>query len=120
MFLSLNQIRREKEVYIKRKAIKHFTESRIKELYKFSKEKQLEIVLSISEDVEMVLSMPDIIYKNTKRENSFIYIKKIDELKTPRAVVLESSGSHFEIVSIHMIKDKDYEKHFLAFKNKNN
>ena len=95
-------------VSISRRSIKHFVESRKEQLYKYAIEKQLEIILSITEDILPTLLIPDLVYKNEKRDNSIVYIKKIDEDKTPRAVVLEISEFGYQIVSVHLVKIKDY------------
>lgn len=95
-------------VSISRRSVKHFTESRKGQLYKYDREKQLEIILSITEDILPILLSPDVVYKNEKRENSLVYIKKIDDIKTPRAIVLEVLESKYQIVSIHLVKVKDY------------
>ena len=67
--------------------------------------------MDLANDIANTLLSPDHITNNAKRENSQIYLKKIDELKTPRSVVLENFEEHFEIVSVHIMKEKDYEKY---------
>jgi phage-Barnase-EndoU-ColicinE5/D-RelE like nuclease3 len=99
-------------VYISRKSLKHFVESRKDNLSNLEEEKQLFLILELINDLPNVILNSDKFLNNKKkRKNSFLYIKKIDSAKTPRGVVVEKIENHFEIVSIHFIKEKDYFKY---------
>ena len=67
--------------------------------------------MDLANDISETILEHEIKIVNPKRENSHIYIKKINDLKTPRSIVLENFESHFEIVSIHVMKEKDYLKY---------
>jgi len=96
-------------VFMKRRSLKHFIESRRENFKKFDESKQLELILDLANDITATLISCDMRVVNPKRMNSHIYLKKIDDLKTPRSVVLENFPEHYEIVSVHIMKEKDYE-----------
>lgn len=96
-------------IFISRKSVKHFTESRKDLLLRFIDKDRLRIILGITNDSYKVLKNPDKIYNNPKRKDSFIYIKKIKN-KTPISIIIEKIDDSFEIVSIHPVKENKYKK----------
>lgn len=94
------------EVYISRRSLKHFIERRKKELLKSnSYQNTLTMLISMIFYISKVMCRPDKIVVYFK-ENKYVY-QKIYAYKKELSlrVVLEEVGGHFEIKSIHFIKN---------------
>ncbi len=94
------------EVYISRRALKHFVESRSREMKLKSKEEVLYYLYFAVESAESVILNYDSLIKQNI-ETKYIYSKHFgSELKSSIRIVTEMIDSHQEVKSIHFQKNK--------------
>ncbi|MEN9604858.1 MAG: hypothetical protein RJB39_543 [Candidatus Parcubacteria bacterium] len=93
-------------VYISRRALKHFVERRGPELVKNkTKGDVVDTMVSMISYLQEVLMYPNSIYFD-QAEDKYQYQKGYDQSVSIR-VIFEDRGDHFEIKSIHFLKNKN-------------
>ena len=94
------------EVYISRRSLKHFVESRSKEMRLKSREEVIHYLYFAIEHAEVVFSEHDhFIHENMAKK--YIYTKFfIGEIRSSIRIVTEEVDFHQEIKSIHFQKNK--------------
>ena len=98
-------------VHITKRSLKHFTERRKEDFSKkHSENKSLEIIKLMISDLSLIINKPDKKVVHTTRENSLLIYKKTNSHATPMCLVLEIKNNKMYLVSLHFIKERDFEK----------
>ena len=94
-----------KSVYISKRALKHFVESRSGELVGYNNDYILNRLYLIIDNIEDVLIHYDLFEKINNR----LYFSKdfLKPIEPSIRIVLENVGDHFEIVTMHYKKIKN-------------
>ena len=94
-----------KDVYISKRALKHFVESRSGELIGFDNNYILERLYLIIDNIENVLTDYDLFEKMNNR----LYFSKdfLKPIEPSIRIVLENIDNRFEIVTMHYKKTKN-------------
>lgn len=94
-----------KRVYISKRALKHFVESRSEELVTYNEGYILERLYFIIDNIENTLHNCEFFQKIDKR----LYYTKdfLHPIRPSVRIVLELVGGHFEIVTMHYKKTKN-------------
>lgn len=93
-------------IYISRKALKHFVESRKKEMFETHSEDEIfnKLYFAIDNIILTYLSFDE---REEKDSNRFIYVKYFENIKLVNLrIVLELVSDRLEICSIHFQKHK--------------
>ena len=94
-----------KKVYISKRALKHFVESRSEELVTYNEEYILERLYYIIDNIENVLHNYEFFQKI---DNRLYYTKDFFyPIRPSIRIVLELVGTHFEVVTMHYKKTKN-------------
>ncbi len=95
----------DKDVYISKRALKHFVESRSGELVDYDEKFVLNRLHLIIDNIENVLINYDLF---EKMNNRFYFSKDfLKPIEPSIRIVLENIDSHFEIVTMHYKKTKN-------------
>lgn len=98
-------------VHVTKRSLKHFTERRKEDFSKkHSEGKGLEIIKLMLNDLSDVIKNYDKKIKHSTRENSLLLYKKTNNHATPMCLVLEIKNNKMYLVSLHFIKERDFEK----------
>ena len=98
-------------IHVTKRSLKHFIERRKEDFSKKHLEsKSLEIIKLMINDLSDVIKNHDKKVKHKTRTNSIVLYKKTNNHATPMCLVLETKNSKMYLVSLHFIKERDFEK----------
>lgn len=104
--LELLRFDKDHEIYISRKSLKHFVESRKKEMFNTHSKAEIfkKLYFAIDNVVHTYLNFDSIL---VKEGNRFIYVKYFENIKMINLrIVLEAVLDRYEVCSIHFQKHK--------------